>query len=200
MRLPIKRIRKLLVRRQLAGHTRLHLACGPHLLDGWANIDLLGSRQVNAWNLNDGLPVPDHSIEYIFCEHFIEHITRPQAVRLLRECRRVLRTGGVIRLSTPDLRKVVNEYLAANTGEWHDVEWYPASPCCMLNEAMRMWGHRFVYDKDELIKVFNEAGFGQIEFPAWRQSRHPALAGLETRPYHGELIVEAGGGGRGRRA
>lgn len=179
-----------LARQRLKGHDRLHLACGGHLLPGWANIDLAGPAAVIKLDLTRPLPLPAASIACIYAEHFIEHIERPAAARLLRECHRVLAPGGVLRLSTPSLAHLVAEYQAGRTDGWADLQWRPATPAQMLNEAMRCWGHCFLFDAPELELLLGEAGFAQLQAQAWRASRHAALAQLECRPYKGELIYD----------
>src|ERR1041385_9099012 len=137
--------RRLWVRKALEGQKRLHLACGSNVLDGWANIDLNSNGTVIGWDLTGRLPVHSGTIELIYCEHFIEHVTLEQAAVLLADCHRALRPGGVLRLSTPRLTKLVDEYLFGRISEWYDVGWSPATPCQMLNEGLRRWGHQFVY-------------------------------------------------------
>jgi predicted SAM-dependent methyltransferase len=178
-------------RRQLRHYDRLHLACGKHILPGWANIDQIKAPDVIQHDLTRPLPVPQGSISLIFAEHFIEHIRRDQAVHLVRECYRMLKPGGVLRVSTPDLKKLISEYLAQRTDEWRDVNWLPNSPCQMVNEGMRLWGHQFVYDEKELASVLREGGFTQLRTARWRESEHPELNGLECRPFHDEIIMEA---------
>ncbi|HKR02268.1 MAG TPA: methyltransferase domain-containing protein [Pyrinomonadaceae bacterium] len=171
--------------------TQLHLGCGGNLLPGWANVDLDAAEGVIQHDLTEPLPLHSETVKFIYSEHFIEHITRDQALALLRECQRVLTPDGVIRLSTPNLKKLLNEYSARRTTEWSDVDWHPSTPCQMVNEGMRLWGHQFVYDPDEIVLLLNEAGFQHITKVDWRESRHPELKGLECRPFHGEIIVEA---------
>lgn len=48
-------------------------------------------------------PLADASFDWIFCEHLIEHLQPTGALSMLREFQRLLRPGGVIRISTPDL-------------------------------------------------------------------------------------------------
>jgi hypothetical protein len=60
-----------------------------------------------------------------------------------------------------------------------------------MNEGMRSWGHQFLYDAGELSRILLEAGFANVKFVQWRESTIDELAGLETRPFHNELIVEA---------
>ena len=184
-------IRRHSVARKLAGQERLHLACGSNILEGWANIDMYSNEQVIDWDLTNGLPVRSGAIGLIFCEHFIEHVTLEQAKALLVECYRCLRSNGTLRLSTPSLKKIVEEYLLGRVSEWDDVGWSPATPCQMLNEGLRLWGHQFVYDDNELRRLLNEAGFREIRQVAWRESTTPGLSELECRPFHGEVIFEA---------
>ena len=169
---------------------KLHLGSGSIRLEGWFNIDIDAPQADLKLDLRNPLPCADNSVRFVFSEHFIEHITRPEAVRLLRECWRVLVPGGVLRLSTPSLQWIVAKYLERNLTERGDL-WRPATPCQMMNEGLRSWGHQFVYDADELRDVLAEAGFAAVEWAGWRQSRHPELNDLEQRPYHQELIAEA---------
>jgi predicted SAM-dependent methyltransferase len=184
-------IRRRSVSRRLAGQTRLHLACGSNVLEAWANIDYESNGAVIGWDLTEGLPVGSETIERIFCEHFIEHITLEQAQALVAECYRCLRPAGVLRLSTPNLNKVVEEYQLGRTSEWHDVGWSPVTPCRMVNEAFRLWGHQFVYDENELTLLLRQAGFPTVRQAAWRESGIADLRNLECRPFHGEVILEA---------
>lgn len=52
-------------------------------------------------------PLADNSFDWAYSEHFIEHVSSEQAVAWLAEVRRMVRPGGFLRLSTPDLAKYV---------------------------------------------------------------------------------------------
>lgn len=56
------------------------------------------------WHYRRGeqLPFPERMFTYIFSEHFFEHLFLDEAADLLRECRRVMLGGGVIRTCVPD--------------------------------------------------------------------------------------------------
>jgi predicted SAM-dependent methyltransferase len=141
-------------------------------------------------DLRDSLPFPDASVRFVYAEHFIEHITRDEALRLLRECARVLVRDGVIRLSTPDLAWLAEVYMRRETHHWQAL-WQPRTPCQMMNEGMRSWGHQFLYDRAELINVLAEAGFSAVREMAWRESTIIGLREREQRPFHKEIIIEA---------
>jgi predicted SAM-dependent methyltransferase len=50
----------------------------------------------------DRLPFDDRSFDFAFSEHFFHHLFLDEALPLMRECRRVLRPGGVLRTVVPD--------------------------------------------------------------------------------------------------
>lgn len=166
---------------------RLHLGCGPNYLAGWVNIDL--NRKLKPldlhWDLKDGLPVRDATCELIYSEHLLEHLPVDRAVALLSECRRALVPQGVVRIAMPSLEHLVAKYASP---AWRDQEWlrWPAfqfveTRAEMLNLSFRSWGHRWLYDREELHRRLVEAGFVEIADVAWGESGHEGLRGLETR-------------------
>lgn len=184
--------------------TRLHLGCGARLIAGWQNVDLeLDASAVvdehhrfMAYDLRNGLPFGEASVDRIFSEHFLEHLHRHDAWRLLRDCHRVLEPGGVIRASVPDLQTLIFKYLAANDGDRgalcfaEKVGWLPSTPCQLVNEGMRLWGHLFVYDAAELALVFKEAGFSRVTAVHHGRTNVVDMP-VETRPFLGDIVVEA---------
>lgn len=164
---------------------KLHLACGPVHLPGWRNIDLFWRPGVDVvWNLRWGLPYRSGSCAFVYHEHFIEHLTPRQGVRLARACHRVLKPGGVLRIATPSLRHIAEKYRA----DWRDQDWlqwpeyrYIETGAEMMNTVFRAWGHKWIYDEAELERRLREAGFTDIRFVGRGESAHPELRGIESR-------------------
>ena len=83
---------------------RINIGCGSRPLPGWVNLDAARGDKIDVvWDLRRGLPFPDSSCSAVFSEHFIEHVTKEDAARFLSECYRVLKAGGVLRVSTRTL-------------------------------------------------------------------------------------------------
>jgi Methyltransferase domain len=73
---------------------KLHLGCGWIHKEGWVNLDLFATRADIAWDLRLGLPLPDNSVDAIFHEHLLEHLSLRDGFAVTRECHRVLRGGA----------------------------------------------------------------------------------------------------------
>lgn len=91
---------------------KLNFGCGDRIADGWTNIDLNAcDARVRHCNLLKGFPYPDRHFDAVYSSHVLEHFTREQALFLLREAHRVLKTTGVLRIVVPDLAGTCKEYL-----------------------------------------------------------------------------------------
>jgi predicted SAM-dependent methyltransferase len=94
----------------------LNLGCGPRFSSdpAWTNIDFQSrDSHVIAHDLKRGIPFGDNTFDVVYHSHVLEHFFRKDALRFLRECRRVLKKGGVLRVVVPDLEGVVKTYLHA---------------------------------------------------------------------------------------
>ncbi len=173
--------------------TKLHLGCGGINLPGWINVDLDSPVADVIHDLRRPLPFEDESADLVFAEHFIEHLTYEEALGFLKECRRVLRKEGVLRFTTPDLMHLVRAYVSGEVTAWGDL-WQPGDPCELMNQAFRFWGHQYVYDYPAVRKISQAAGFTKCERVTWQVSKFEQLSGIESRPFNGEIIVEASHG------
>lgn len=181
--------------RHLPRPYRLHLGCGKVRFDGWVNVDADRSLRTTdiVWDLALGLPVEDASCALIYHEHFMEHLTVEQGLSHLRECRRALLPGGVLRIATPSLDFLIERLCA---GDWREQDWltwpehrFIRTRAEMLNIAFRWWGHRWLYDREELHRRLRESGFPWVRDCEWGNSDVPDLRGRETR-FDSILICE----------
>lgn len=89
----------------------LNLGCGNRYHKTWTNVDFFAdSDYVIAHNLLRGIPYPDSTFEVVYHSHVLEHFSRPHAVEFTKECWRVLKPGGIIRIAVPDLESIIHEY------------------------------------------------------------------------------------------
>ncbi len=172
----------------------MQIVRGPVIHPGWVNIDNKRYRGVDKV-LDVTKKLPFKNAQYIFAEHFIEHIAYPDAVKLLRNCRHALHKDGVLRLSTPNLDWVWATHYKLDATEEEAV-----MGCFAMNRAFRGWGHQFLYNETTLRLTLAEAGFGNVERQDYGISVHDELRNLERHERSADfgtlshiLIVEASG-------
>src|SRR5437868_4053917 len=83
---------------------KIQLGAGLNNLTGWFNTDYFPRNNVLFVDVTKPFPIPSNSFQFIFSEHHIEHISYKYAVEMLREAFRIMKPGGHIRISTPDLQ------------------------------------------------------------------------------------------------
>ena len=90
----------------------LNLGCGQRFHRDWVNVDFQSTGEgVIAWDLDQGAPFPDESFDVVYHSHLLEHFARRRAPVFLRECRRVLKPGGLLRVVVPDLEGAARAYV-----------------------------------------------------------------------------------------
>lgn len=82
---------------------KLHLGCGRRVIPGFIHIDVADLPHVDyACDVRDLSFIADGSVDLIYASHVLEHFGRHECGPVLAEWGRILRKGGVLRLSVPD--------------------------------------------------------------------------------------------------
>ena len=204
---------------------KLNLGCGPVQPDGWTNVDhsyrarlatrlpvinralvrtrLLPETEFKpglvAVNLEKARPWADGTVEAIYGGEMLEHFTERDGTRLLGECVRVLRPGGVLRMRVPDNAAFWGNYLeeyramlARPRAEWTDghARWtrmFFDDICVRPRIGFFGHFHKWMFDEISLCIAFERAGLTQVSRRAFHDSRIADVAGVEVRD---DLIVE----------
>lgn len=86
----------------------LNLGCGSRHHKDWVNIDFISNnKDILAYDLLKGIPYKDDNFDVIYHSHLIEHFPQENAVNFIKECYRVLKPNGIIRIATPNLEEIV---------------------------------------------------------------------------------------------
>jgi predicted SAM-dependent methyltransferase len=167
----------------------LNCGCGRMLQPGWVNTDRMpiaerDGRKAQLGRLarvddaiylrhdsTERYPFEDECFEWAYSEHFIEHLAPDEGTAWLADVRRVLRPGGLIRVSTPSLARYLKAYVdpddpfcdenrevLASTRFFRGRE-VPSRRGWMVNTIFYSWGHRWIYDFEELKHALVSAGF-----------------------------------------
>lgn len=174
----------------------LHLGCGSAVFDKWVNVDGDSATADILHDLRKPLPIGDREVDFIFNEHFLEHLTAEEGLYVMKECFRLLKPGGVLRITVPGLREILSYYFC---DDWKshvqkDVleEMRIETRAQLINHAFRSWGHKYLYDEEELRLRLSQAGFNNLRTEEYHKSSYPELRNLETRPpKYSNLTVEA---------
>lgn len=109
----------------MTGKKMLNLGCGGKYHPDWTNVDFVSyDKNVIAHNLNEGIPFKDNEFDVVYHSHVLEHFTKDKALLFLRECYRVLKPNGILRVAIPDLEQIARLYLQKlEEGNEADYDW-----------------------------------------------------------------------------
>jgi len=206
---------------------RLNLGSGPVCPPNWKNVD--GSNR--AWlaatfplidrllskirilpptefygvgyvDLTNRFPWNDESVDVIYMGELLEHFNAQQGKSVIRECYRVLKKDGILRIRVPDNAKFWKSYLneydsvykqpRASWNENHTrwVEMFFDDICIHKPRLFRSMGHfhKWMYDDVSLILLLESCGFRDVDRMQYHKSRITDVDAVEVRD---DLIVEA---------
>lgn len=111
------------------------------------------------------MPFSNNVIDVIYSSHMLEHLDRAEALNFLREAQRVLRPNGVLRLAVPDIRKLVNRYVADGDADAfiNSTLMCQSRPRTFVQRTkLLVFGqrhHHWMYDGQSLVRLLTSAGF-----------------------------------------
>lgn len=169
------------------GIKKLQVGCGPHnLLSDWWNVDLRAFSGIDQ-EMDVTKPWPWSScLEYVYGEHFLEHLDIDLAFEFLSFANEALIKGGRIRLMTPSLEWVLSTHFQLNKNlPPKDI----IAQTLSINRAFYGWGHSFLWSREMIYMVLECAGFEKINFYSYRESNDIRFADLEQ---HGGYRIDNG--------
>src|SRR5690606_28178644 len=107
----------------------LNIGCGFSYHPDWINVDIRAvGPEVLTCDVRKGLPFPSSSFDVVYHSHLLEHLRRQEAAHFMRECFRVLKPGGIMRVVVPDLERICRSYLeqlelGLKTGDAANYDW-----------------------------------------------------------------------------
>lgn len=215
----------------------LHLGCGLQAPTDWLNVDgsiqaafvryprlkkfLVKARlypksqaeipwptNVLRLDIRKTFPWPEGRFDAVYSSHTLEHLYRDEAAALLRESRRVLKSGGICRVVVPDLRVMVQRYWdkkdnpleAAGAAEIliGSLQLQPPSSergwVGLYHRLLGSHQHKWMYDAASLEALLLETGFKDVTHPTFGLGRMPKIAQVEdpSRVLNGAGIIAEG--------
>lgn len=165
------------------GVRRLHWGCGDVTPAGWINSDISGGPGVDiGCDVLEGLPLEDESIDCISSQHVLPEIHLLSQVDALRELRRVLKPGGVLRLCVPDLDRAIAAYQRGDREYFHTWDW-DGIDGNFITHILWYGESRTLFTFGFMEELLRKAGFSDVRRVAYRQteSPHPEIVDLDGR-------------------
>jgi len=201
---------------------KVNLGSGTNTIEGWINIDKswniylskfptvkrilykLGvisegvfqadwkGKAIIRHDVKKGLPFEDESVNFIYCSHLLEHLTRDDARKVCQEVYRVLKKDGIFRVVVPDLKLLAKKYVES------DRKFFGGSPkptADLFLESLLLEGlrkrpllerilcslHKYMYDAESLTFLLRSADFQDVRERNFREGACPDLKEIENR-------------------
>lgn len=166
------------------GKLKVNIGCFTNMFhNGWLNLDIVSLEEFAQNNgykflqkdVRGNLPFADQTVDLIYSSHFLEHLTYDEGRQFLRECRRVLKNDGVMRIIVPDAQLLIEKYASNQLSEFNEINDGVSST---NSQVSKLWsllfsGHQSTYDFETLKVVGEESGFN-VERKLFRQG-HPQI-------------------------
>jgi len=146
----------------------VNLGGGSLLYERWLTADV-DPRSDAYVDIKKNLPFQTDSIDVVYLEEVIEHISNPEGIALMQECYRVIKPGGWIRITTPSLNFFAQEFFS-NPKETRNI-----------NEIFRLHGHEHIYSEDELMGLLSTIGFTKV-IPSKYRDKASRFGSFDTHP------------------
>lgn len=148
---------------------KLHLGCGKRFIPGFVHVDTVAFPHIDHVQDIRALPqFEENSVELIYACQVLTYFDREEVVDVLAEWRRVLKPGGILRLSVINFETIVRLYndgfplerfLGWLYGKWTD-------------DRGGFVYERTTYDLPSMTTVLTNAGFEHVELWDWRTTEH----------------------------
>jgi predicted SAM-dependent methyltransferase len=201
---------------------KLNLGCGNHTPEGWVNIDYaFGARlakipffrtinkkiglfqmdwddRIKIHDLRRTFPFGDGSVDVVYTSHTLEHFSKQEGERFLKECHRVLRPGGIIRVVVPDLEPIISGYTSGKTSaDMFLDKLYVVCDTSGMGFLKRLlanqitFPHKCMYDTRAMLSRLRDIGF-QAESRAAFGSDIPDIRQIESEGRTKDAVIVEG--------
>ncbi|NES05838.1 MAG: methyltransferase domain-containing protein [Okeania sp. SIO2F4] len=139
------------------GVINLHVGCGHINHPKFINIDGLLAPHIHYIRPIDSLaPFKDSSVDLIYGSHCLEHFSHRIVSQVLNEWFRVLKKGGILRISVPDFDFLIDKYRASG----NDINKI-ISPL-MGGKNYKFNFHMTVFNQSNLELLIKKTGFKEV--------------------------------------
>jgi len=185
----IRNRRFQLSRKRLMTCRYLNIGCGLNTHHHFINCDYLWHPKVDlCWDICAGLPFANESMEGIYTEHCLEHLSLAQVQTIFAEAKRILKPNGILRIIVPDVEMYLRTYVRQIDGdastrfpyqkaEETNPTWTPLQSVNRIfyQDRESAFGHQIMYDKQLLDRLLRLSGFNNVTCEKFGKGKDPLL-------------------------
>jgi len=173
---------------------RLNWGCGDDIRESWLNSDVLAASGTDLpADIRYGLPLRESCLDYIFSSHALQMLPYAGLVPALRELRRVLRPGGVLRMGLPDFDGAIAAYQNEDPAYFYVPDADAMTVGGKLSVQLTWYGSSLtLLNFDYTRELLQRAGFADVRASSFgcTSSKFPEIATLDNRQRE-SFFVEA---------
>ena len=204
---------------------KINLGCGPGGIDGWINYDwgllplinkfpfvvkmlvkikAINPSYITRWpkfflfDIRKKFKENNSSTDVVYCSQVLEHLEYWQALDVSKEVYRILKKGGIYRVSVPDAQKIMSLYKKNKNADMMAKNIWGfeknIKPQNWLQKIGRYFirDHQWLFDEQSMIKLLSSAGFNKIKICDYRIGMCPDIDELDLVDHQKtSLYIEA---------
>lgn len=126
-------------------------------IPGFLNVDLFEGENVDIrTDASDLSMFKDGEVSQIYCSHILEHFPHVKTLSVLKEWRRVLKSGGKAYIAVPDFDAMIRIYLRTGLTKWIANMLYG-------DQIYDLAFHYAPFTFASLAKLISDAGFSDVK-------------------------------------
>ncbi len=147
---------------------RLHLGCGKRNFPGFINIDKSNYKHIHYRRDVNNLKIfKNNSVHMIYASHVLEYFDQNEAKLVLREWKRVLIKGGLLRISIPNFESLIKVYKKTN-----NIEKIIGPLYGRMKSNNKIIYHKYVYNYKSIYTLLRSLNFKNIKLFDWKKTFH----------------------------
>ena len=147
---------------------KLNIGCGwRNFGSDWHHIDGGDYPHLDSKDIFN-LPYENNTVDLIYVSHVIEYFDREHIISILKEWKRTLKDGAILRIAVPNFEEMAVLYLGGSVSLENILG--PLYGKMKMGEEIIY--HKTVYDFKSLSILLDDCGFRDIKLYDWRTTDH----------------------------